>query len=65
MFTAAVGFSSDEYTVTESDEFVQLLIITKGQLRREIELQYVAQPVHQAHGMVNSTYLKETARVAC
>lgn len=51
MFVAAVGFSSNEYTVTESDEFVQLFIIKKGQLGREIELQYTTQPVHQAHGM--------------
>ena len=50
--SAAVGFSSREYTATESDEFVQLLLFKKGQLRKEIELQYVTQPVHQPHGMI-------------
>ena len=51
LISAAVGFSSREYTVTESDEFVQLVLLKKGQLRREIELQYVTQPVRQPHGM--------------
>lgn len=54
ILSAAVGFSSREYTVTESDEFVQLLLFKKGQLRREVELQYVTQPVHQSQGMSNT-----------
>ena len=52
ILSAAVGFSSKEYTVTESDEFIQLLLFKKGQLRKEIELQYLTQAVHQPHGMI-------------
>ena len=55
--SAAIGFSSREYTVTESDEFVQLLLFKRGQLRKEVELHYVTELVYQSHGMSNTSSL--------
>ena len=43
--------------MTESDEFVQLLLFKRGQLRKEVELHYVTELVHQSHGMSNTSSL--------